>query len=87
MAVIRTIAIIVTAFGTTGTAAFAQTPDSCEKLKSLTLPNTAITMAQSVATGEFNPNPGRGATPAALRWPRAGRREQPGRSSHPHQSG
>ena len=36
----------------------AQTGDSCEKLTSLTLRSTTITMAQSVAAGDFSPPSG-----------------------------
>src|SRR5262245_2177143 len=38
---------------------------SCENLSALTLPNTTITLAQSVAAGAFTPPPARGGAPGA----------------------
>ncbi len=59
---IRQIVVILTAIGTCfAQSTSARSNDACEKLKSLSLPQTTITMAQPVGSGEFNPNPGRGA--------------------------
>ncbi|HJZ81209.1 MAG TPA: tannase/feruloyl esterase family alpha/beta hydrolase [Pyrinomonadaceae bacterium] len=54
---IFTILIALSAFMSASLAAFA-TPKTCESLAQLSLPNTKITAAQSVTTGEFTP-PGR----------------------------